>query len=254
MSSVLEKTPLFSFNSVGKSYSKGKSVLKNINLKIYPGEFISIIGRSGAGKTTLLRSFNRLTDISEGDILFFGQSLTKARPSQLKKMRKEIAIVFQSLNLIRREIVLTNVLIGRLGRRSWLGSILRLFSKEEQEKALQILHELDIVEKAFEKAGSLSIGQQQRVSIARAILQEPRVILADEPISSLDPLMVKVIMNDLKTIQKEKDIAVICNLHQVEVALQYSTRIIGLNGGEIVFDGKPSECDQDVIERIYKKV
>jgi phosphonate transport system ATP-binding protein len=241
---------IFKLDGVVKSYGTERPVLDGISLEIREGEFVSIIGPSGAGKTTLLRLFNRLNEADRGTVSFNGKNLGAASGKELRLQRREIAVVFQSLNLVRRSSVLTNVLLARLGYRSGISNIFRRFTYEEERDALEALERLGIVDKAFARADTLSIGQQQRVAIARAFVQKPKVLLADEPISSLDPVMTKTVMEDLKAVNG-KGITVIANLHQLDAALSYSTRLIGLNKGRIVFDGPPGDCTQKVVDSIY---
>lgn len=244
---------IFKLDKVVKSYgTSGSPVLDGVSLEVRTGEFVSIIGPSGAGKTTLLRLFNRLNDADGGTVWFNGVDLGAASGKELRVLRREIAVVFQSLNLVRRSSVLTNVLMARLGYRTGFANIFRRFSYDEERDALEALDRLGIVEKAFSRADTLSIGQQQRVAIARAFVQRPKVLLADEPISSLDPVMTKTVMDDLKAVNG-KGITVIANLHQLDAARGYSTRLIGLNKGQVVFDGPPERCTQEVVDSIYAK-
>jgi phosphonate transport system ATP-binding protein len=241
---------IFKLDGVVKSYGTGRPILDGISLEIHEGEFVSIIGPSGAGKTTLLRILNRLNEVDSGTVSFNGVPLGATSGAELRLQRRQIAVVFQALNLVRRSSVLTNVLIARLGYRSGLKNIFRRFSYEEEKDALEALDRLGIVDKAFARADTLSLGQQQRVAIARAFVQKPKVLLADEPISSLDPVMTKTVMDDLAAVNK-KGITVIANLHQVDAAMTYSSRLIGLNKGRIVFDGPPESCTAEVVDSIY---
>ncbi len=193
---------MIEFQNVSKVYPNGTKGLKNINLKIQKGEFVVMVGLSGAGKSTLLRSVNRLHEITEGEIIIEGESITAAKGKELRRMRRDIGMIFQSFNLVKRSTVLKNVLAGRVGYHSTLRTTLGLFPKEDLELAFQALNRVNILEKAYARADELSGGQQQRVSIARALAQEAKIILADEPVASLDPLTTKQVMDDLKKLMK----------------------------------------------------
>ncbi|MEK4513296.1 phosphonate ABC transporter ATP-binding protein [Paenibacillus anaericanus] len=242
---------MIEINNVSKTYPGGTKGLNGINLSVAKGEFVVIVGLSGAGKSTLLRSINRLHDITEGDIVISGSSITKATGHQLRKIRRDIGMIFQSFNLVKRTTVLRNVLAGRVGYHSTLRTILGQFPKEDIELAFQALDRVNIVEKAYTRADQLSGGQQQRVAIARVLAQEAKIILADEPVASLDPLTTKQVMDDLKRINQELGITTIVNLHFIDLARQYATRIIGLRAGEVVFDGPVEQATDDVFAEIY---
>jgi phosphonate transport system ATP-binding protein len=235
-------------------YPNGTKGLNNINLKIQKGEFIVMVGLSGAGKSTLLRSVNRLHEITEGEIFIEGESITAAKGKGLRRMRRDIGMIFQSFNLVKRSTVLKNVLAGRVGYHSTLRTTLGLFPKEDVELAFQALKRVNILEKAYARADELSGGQQQRVSIARALAQEAKIILADEPVASLDPLTTKQVLDDLKKINEDFGITTIVNLHSIDLARQYATRIIGLHAGEIVFDGLVEEATDEKFAEIYGDV
>nr|WP_206701967.1 phosphonate ABC transporter ATP-binding protein [Bacillus sp. S74] len=235
-------------------YPNGTRGLNNINLKIQKGEFIVMVGLSGAGKSTLLRSVNRLHEITEGEIIIEGESITSAKGKGLRRMRRDIGMIFQSFNLVKRSTVLKNVLAGRVGYHSTLRTTLGLFPKEDVELAFQALKRVNILEKAYARADELSGGQQQRVSIARALAQEAKIILADEPVASLDPLTTKQVLDDLKKINEDFGITTIVNLHSIDLARQYATRIIGLHAGEIVFDGLVEEATDEKFAEIYGDV
>jgi len=235
-------------------YPNGTKGLNNINLKIQKGEFIVMVGLSGAGKSTLLRSVNRLHEITEGEIIIEGESITSAKGKGLRRMRRDIGMIFQSFNLVKRSTVLKNVLAGRVGYHSTLRTTLGLFPKEDVELAFQALKRVNILEKAYARADELSGGQQQRVSIARALAQEAKIILADEPVASLDPLTTKQVLDDLKKINEDFGITTIVNLHSIDLARQYATRIIGLHAGEIVFDGLVEDATDEKFAEIYGDV
>ncbi|MFA2692543.1 phosphonate ABC transporter ATP-binding protein [Bacillus mycoides] len=245
---------MIEFRNVSKVYPNGTKGLNNINLKIQKGEFVVMVGLSGAGKSTLLRSVNRLHEITEGEIIIEGESITAAKGKGLRRMRRDIGMIFQSFNLVKRSTVLKNVLAGRVGYHSTLRTTLGLFPKEDVELAFQALNRVNISEKAYARADELSGGQQQRVSIARALAQEAKIILADEPVASLDPLTTKQVMDDLKKINEDFGITTIVNLHSIDLARQYATRIIGLHAGEIVFDGLVEEATDEKFAGIYGDV
>ncbi|EMK2597795.1 TPA: phosphonate ABC transporter ATP-binding protein [Bacillus cereus] len=245
---------MIEFRNVSKVYPNGTKGLNNINLKIQKGEFVVMVGLSGAGKSTLLRSVNRLHGITEGEIIIEGESITAAKGRELRRMRRDIGMIFQSFNLVKRSTVLKNVLAGRIGYHSTLRTTLGLFPKEDVELAFQALKRVNILEKAYARADELSGGQQQRVSIARALAQEAKIILADEPVASLDPLTTKQVLNDLKKINEDFGITTIVNLHSIDLARQYATRIIGLHAGEIVFDGSVEEATDEKFAEIYGDV
>ena len=242
------------FDNVSKTYGNGVKGLDHINLTIEDGEFVSIIGLSGAGKSTLLRSINRLNDVSEGEITINGVSVTKAGKKELRQIRRKIGIISQNFNLVKRSTVQKNVLSGRLGYYSTWKSILGLFSKEDYERTTDALERVGLLDKLHTRCDELSGGQQQRVSIARTLVQQADIILADEPVASLDPVTTQKIMKDLQNINKGMGKTVIVNIHSVELARTFSTRIIALKAGKMVFDGTPEELtDQKLIE-IYGKV
>ncbi|WP_152398783.1 phosphonate ABC transporter ATP-binding protein [Paenibacillus cellulositrophicus] len=242
---------MIEFDHVSKVYPNGTVGLRDINLTIKEGELVVIVGLSGAGKSTFLRSINRLNEISSGEIRVGGQSVTRAAGRQLRLIRRDIGMVFQNFNLIKRQNVLSNVLSGRVGYHSTLRTMLGWFPKPDVAIALEALNRVNILEKAYVRADQLSGGQQQRVSIARALAQEARVILADEPVASLDPLTTRQVMDDLKRINREMNITTVINLHFIDLAREYATRIIGLRAGEVVFDGTPEEATDEALAEIY---
>ncbi|WP_145468621.1 phosphonate ABC transporter ATP-binding protein [Staphylococcus pettenkoferi] len=239
------------FKDVRKVYSNGHVGLDRINLNIEKGDFAVIVGLSGSGKSTLLRSINRLHDITEGEILIDDKSMTKASGNQLLEMRRNIGMIFQNFNLVKRSSVMRNVLSGRVGYHPTWKMILGLFPKEDKIKALEALDRVNILDKYKSRSDELSGGQQQRISIARALCQEPAIILADEPVASLDPLTTKQVMDDLKRINQELGITIIINLHFVDLAREYGTRIIGLRDGQLVFDGPVERATDEAFNEIY---
>ncbi|GAA3402693.1 phosphonate ABC transporter ATP-binding protein [Paenibacillus hodogayensis] len=242
---------MIEFKHVKKVYANGTIGLNDIDLTIGKGEFVVIVGLSGAGKSTMLRSINRLHDISEGEILIEGKSITAAKGESLRKMRRGIGMIFQSFNLVKRSTVLRNVLSGRVGYHSTLRTMFALFPKHDIDLAMKALERVNIAEKAYVRADQLSGGQQQRVSIARALAQEAKIILADEPVASLDPLTTRQVMDDLKRINQELGITTIVNLHFIDLAREYATRIIGLRAGQVVFDGPVAEATDEAFADIY---
>lgn len=232
-------------------YPNGFQALKGINLLIPKGQFVVVVGLSGAGKSTLIRTINNLVVPSKGEVLIDTTSITKARGASLRKMRTEIGMIFQTFNLVKRTTVLRNVLSGRLGQVNSFLSLLGIFSKDDLAIAHDSLRRVGIPEKAFVRADALSGGQQQRVGIARALAQQPRVMLADEPVASLDPPTSHAVMADLKRISQEDGITTLVNLHFIDMARDYADRIVGMRDGLIVFDGAPEDASNKVFEEIY---
>ena len=228
-----------------------KAAVDNASFSIAPGAFIGVIGRSGAGKSTLLRTINRLAPVAEGRILFNGVDVTALRGRELLKWRASAAMIFQQFNLIGRLDVLTNVLMGRLAVVSPVRALLKLWPDADKAIALAALEQFEIASLAAQRADRLSGGQQQRVAIARALVQEPDIILADEPIASLDPHNTKVVMNALQRINRELGITVICNLHSLELARNYCGRLIGMAAGKVVFEGTPEQLTGPEAQRLY---
>jgi len=234
-----------------KKKFKDTVAINGVNLEIEEGKITGIIGRSGSGKSTLLRMINRLIEPTEGTIEFNDTIITDIKGKALRKWRSECAMIFQQFNLVDRLDVLTNVLIGSLGRNYSFLNLFGYFSKEEKINALRNLNRFELTEKSLQRSGTLSGGQQQRVAIARALMQKPKILLADEPISSLDPKNSKRVMDDMLKINREDGITIICNLHSLEIAKKYCDRLIGLSEGEVVFDGKPNELTTDITKKLY---
>ncbi len=234
-----------------KKKFKDTVAINGVNLEIEEGKITGIIGRSGSGKSTLLRMINRLIEPTEGTIEFNDTIITDIKGKALRKWRSECAMIFQQFNLVDRLDVLTNVLIGSLGRNYSFLNLFGYFSKEEKINALRNLNRFELTEKSLQRSGTLSGGQQQRVAIARALMQKPKILLADEPISSLDPKNSKRVMDDMLKINREDGITIICNLHSLEIAKKYCDRLIGLSEGEVVFDGKPNELTADISKKLY---
>jgi phosphonate transport system ATP-binding protein len=227
------------------------SAVSNVSLSVEPGSFVGIVGRSGAGKSTLLRMINRLVEPTEGRIAFHGAEVTALRGADLRRWRTRCAMIFQQFNLVGRLDVLTNVLVGRLGEVAVWRALLGLWSDEDRAIALSALEQLDIGQLAAQRADQLSGGQQQRVAIARALVQEPDLLLADEPIASLDPRNTRVVMDALLRINRHFGITVICNLHSLDLARAYCGRIVGMAAGGIVFDGNPEALTDAAARDLY---
>ena len=237
-------------NSLVKKFAKTKAI-NGITLKIFDGEMVGIIGKSGAGKSTLMKLINRLIEPTSGSITYNEVEITTLKGKNLREWRSECAMIFQQFNLIDRLDVLTNVLSGTLGINFKILKLFKFYSKREKIEALTYINNFELSDKALQRVGTLSGGQQQRVAIARAMMQKPKILLADEPISSLDPKNSKVVMNDIKRINNQNGITVICNLHSLDIAKQYCDRLIGLSEGKIVFDGNPSSLTNELAEKLY---
>jgi len=234
-----------------KIYDSGTYALQDISLVVEPGEFIVVLGQSGSGKSTLLRCINRLVEPTSGRIFIDGEEITGASPSHLRQLRKKIGMVFQQYNLVDRFSVQKNVLSGKLASVSNTASLLNLFSKEDVEKSQQVLNRLGLAGKEFQRVDKLSGGQQQRVGLARVLMQNPQLVLADEPVSSLDPMTSDQIMELLAEFNKKEGVTVICNLHLPSLAKKYGTRIIVLSKGRIVYDGLPKDLSEDQLGSYY---
>lgn len=239
------------FRGAGVTYPNGVVGLEGIDLTIQRGEFVVIVGSSGAGKSTLLRSINGLTPLTAGEIEVAGVAVPRRQGRELRRLRARIGMVFQDFRLVRRLSVLSNVLIGRVAYVPTWRSVLNLWPRAEVELAMSALERVGIVDKAYVRAGQLSGGQQQRVGIARALAQAPEVILADEPVASLDPVTSHQVMEDLLRINRELGITTIVNLHFLDLARRYGQRIIGLQQGKVVYDGSGSEVTDEDFRRIY---
>lgn len=234
-----------------KRFDNGQDVLRNISFSVKAGEFVVVLGPSGAGKSTLLRCINFLSPPSSGEVLVDGISSAASNKKNLRLIRQRIAMVFQHHNLIGRLSVIKNVLTSRMANLSSLTCLLQLFPQADVDIATQAIAQVGLAEKAYARVDTLSGGQQQRVGIARALAQCPRLILADEPVASLDPKTSLETLSYLRKVSRENDIAVLCNLHQIDYAMEFATRIIGLSAGSIAFDGKPQDLTPDIIAKIY---
>ncbi len=242
---------ILSVKKLEKTYPNGVQALRGIDLDVYKGEFLVIIGLSGSGKSTLLRCLNRLHEPTNGEIIYNDTDIAKVQGGDIRHLRKKMAMIFQQFNLIERHSVLSNVLMGQLGNTRTFASIFGLFSEKCKKKALEYLSLVGIVDKAQNRADQLSGGQQQRVAIARALMQDPDVLLADEPVASLDPATCHVVMDYLKKVNEELGITIICNLHFLSLVRQYATRVIALKAGNVVYEGSPKNIDESWFERIY---
>jgi len=228
-----------------------KTAVDNVSFSVAEPKMIGIIGRSGAGKSTLLRMMNRLAEATDGSITFDGQDITHLKGAARRKWQSQCAMIFQQFNLVPRMDVVSNVLHGTLNRRSTLATMFNLFPDADIHKAIEILDRLGISEHAAKRAEALSGGQQQRVAIARALMQDPSIILADEPIASLDPMNAKIVMDALRRIHEEDGRMVICNLHTLDTARRYCDRVIGMRDGRVVFDGTPDQLTTGAARDIY---
>lgn len=253
-------THLLDIRDLGKSYDARRrgagegtaSALSGVSFTADAGEFITVIGPSGAGKSTLLRSINRLIEPTEGSISFAGRDITHLGRGSLREVHREIAMIFQNYNLVYRLTAIQNVLHGRLGYKNALAGSLGLYTEEEKLRAFELLDEVGLGEFAYRRADQLSGGQKQRVGIARSLMQEPKIMLCDEPIASLDPKSSRMVMETLQRLTRQRGITCIVNLHQVDFALEYSDRIIGLRAGKKVFEGTPEQATPEVIRGIYE--
>ena len=242
---------MIKFENVSVTYPGGVKALDNVSLEINEGDFLIIVGMSGAGKSTLLRTVNNLVKPTEGEVFVDSRNVTKANKKELKKIRSDIGMIFQTFNLVNRSSVLKNVLTGRLSQVSTLRSILGLWPNEDKQIAFESLNQVEILEKAYVRGSNLSGGQQQRVGIARALAQKPKVMLADEPVASLDPITSRVVMKYLKEINQELGITTIVNLHFLDLANEFGERLIGLKDGKLVYDGKVEDVSDEDFENIY---
>ena len=228
---------MIEFKNVSKTYPNGTKGLQNVNLKIEQGEFIAIIGLSGAGKSTLIRTINRMIDTTEGELIVDDTNVSELKGKSLRRFRRKIGMIFQSFNLVSRSTVIRNVLTSNVPDMPWYKVLLGIYSKEQKSHALEALDKVGILDKAYNRCDELSGGQQQRVALARTLNQNPSIILADEPVASLDPIMADVVMSDFARINKEMNISILLNIHHVDLALKYATRVIGVRSGHSNFKG-----------------
>jgi phosphonate transport system ATP-binding protein len=242
---------LLRVENLTKIYPDGTVALRNVSFKVEDGEFLTVIGLSGSGKSTLLRCINRLIDPTEGRVLWDDIDITAAQGTELRHIRRQIGMIFQQFNLVKRSSVMINVLSGRLGYANPWTSLLHSFTPDDRRRAVSALDRVGIAEKADNRADQLSGGQQQRVGIARALMQEPRLMLADEPVASLDPVLAHSILQYLELLNRQDGITVLCSLHFLDLVHRYATRVIGLKDGELVFDGLPSELTRQRFKEVY---
>ena len=242
---------MIEFKDVSKTYPNGTKGLQHINLQIEQGEFLAIIGLSGAGKSTLIRTINRMIDITDGQLIVDGTDVMSLKGKSLRKFRRKIGMIFQSFNLVSRSTVIKNVLTSNVPDMPWYKTLFGIYSKEQKIRALEALDKVHILDKAYNRCDELSGGQMQRVALARTLNQNPSIILADEPVASLDPIIADVVMSDFARINREMNISILINIHHVDLALKYATRVIGIRAGEIVYDGPAKEVTQEVLNLVY---
>ena len=242
---------LIEFKNVSKTYSNGVQGLKNVNLTIDQGEFVAIIGLSGAGKSTLIRTINRMINITEGQLTVDGVNVMGLHGKSMRRFRRKIGMIFQSFNLVTRSTAIKNVLSSMVPDMNFFRVLLGLFTRDQKMKALEALDKVGILEKAYTRCDQLSGGQQQRVALARTLNQSPSIILADEPVAALDPVTAHQVMRDFKHINEDMNITVLINIHHVDLALKYASRVIGIRAGEIVYDGPTSMVTQEILDSIY---
>ena len=243
---------MIKFENVSKIYPNGHVGLKNVDLQIEQGEFVAIIGLSGAGKSTLLRCVNKMHDISSGKLTVNGVNVTQLKGKEIRRFRSKIGMIFQSFNLITRTTVLGNVLVSLVPELSWWRRLLGVYPATAKIAGLKALDNVGILDKAYTRVDQLSGGQQQRVALARTLVGDPDIILADEPVAALDPVTAKIVMDDFQRINREMNISILLNIHHVDLAIEYADRIVGIRQGEIVFDGPTSAVTQEIIDEIYQ--
>ncbi len=245
------ENPILSIRNLVKTYPNGVQALKGVSFDVKKGEFLVVIGLSGSGKSTLLRCINQLHQPTSGSVIFHNEDVSKVKGDRARSLRTKIAMIFQHFNLIPRHTVLGNVLMGALSRTADIKSMFGFFSTEDKQKALGYLKLVGIEAKANIRAGQLSGGQQQRVAIARALTQGPEILLADEPVASLDPATCHTVMDYLEKVNKELGITIVCNLHFLSLVRRYATRVVALKGGEKIFEGSPNEITEEWFKKIY---
>lgn len=242
---------MIEFKNVYKTYPNGFTALKNVNLNIEQGEFVAIIGLSGAGKSTILRCINRMHDIQQGTLTVDDVDVESLSGKALRRFRRKVGMIFQSFNLVSRSTVIKNVLTADVPDMPFWRVLFGIFTKEQKMRALESLDKVGILDKAYTRCDQLSGGQQQRVALARTLNQNPSIILADEPVASLDPVTARQGMSDFVRINKEYKITILLNIHHVDLALNYCDRVIGVRAGEIVFDGPASSITQEQLDEVY---
>jgi phosphonate transport system ATP-binding protein len=242
---------MIEFIHTGKTYPGGVRGLDDVNLKIDQGEFVAIIGLSGAGKSTLIRTVNRMIDVTEGQVLVDGVDVMSLKGRALRRFRRKVGMIFQSFNLVSRTTAIKNVLASKVPDMNFFAVLLGLHSKAQKIQALEALDKVGILDKAYTRCDQLSGGQQQRVALARTLNQNPSIILADEPVAALDPVTARQVMSDFRQINQDMNIAILLNIHHVDLALDYADRVIGIRAGRIVFDGPCSGVTQEILDNIY---
>jgi phosphonate transport system ATP-binding protein len=247
----MNETAAVRVENLTKIYPSGVRGLSDVTLAVPEGEFMVVIGLSGSGKSTLLRCINRLIDPTEGRVWLFDQEMTGAEGRELRELRRQVGMIFQQFNLVRRHSVMANVLAGALGQTGLAPSLLMRFSDEERQRALACLDRVGLPGREGSRADALSGGQQQRVAIARALMQSPRLVLADEPVASLDPALRHSVMRHIEALNREEGMTVICTLHDVDLIQRYATRLVALRDGELVYEGGPDEFTTDTFREIY---
>ena len=242
---------MIKFTNVDKVYPGGFKALKDVNLEIKDGEFVAIIGRSGAGKSTLIRTINKMHDITGGSLTVGDINVSSLKGKELRKFRRNVGMIFQSFNLVDRMSVINNVLTAFVPELSPIRSIFGIYPKEYKIKALESLEKVDILDKAYVRADNLSGGQQQRVALARTLAYNPNIILADEPVASLDPINARSVMSYFKRINEEMKITILLNIHHVDLALEYATSVIGIKDGQIIYHGHSKDVNDKILTQIY---
>ena len=242
---------MIEFKHVDKVYPNGTRGLKDVNLTIDQGEFVAIIGLSGAGKSTLIRTINRMIDVTGGRLIVDGIDVMSLKGREMRRFRRKIGMIFQSYNLVTRSTAIKNVLTSMVPDMSFIRVLLGLFTKAQKLHALEALDKVGILDKAYIRCDQLSGGPQQRVSLARTLNQQPTIILADEPVAALDPVTANLVMSDFKRINEEMNITVLINIHHVDLALKYCSRVIGIRAGEVVYDGPTTAVTQAILDQIY---
>ena len=242
---------MIEFKNVYKTYPNGFTALKDINLQIEQGEFLAVIGLSGAGKSTILRCINRMHDVTSGTLTVDGVDVNTLKGKELRKFRRKVGMIFQSFNLVSRSTAIKNVLTAEVPEMNFFRVLFGIFNKEQKLHALESLDKVGILSKAYTRCDQLSGGQQQRVALARTLNQNQQIILADEPVASLDPIMARQVMKDFVRINKDYNITILLNIHHVDLALQYCDRVIGVREGQIVFDGPAGTITQEQIDEVY---
>ena len=242
---------MIKFTNVDKVYPGGFKALKDVNLEIKDGEFVAIIGRSGAGKSTLIRTINKMHDITGGSLTVGDINVSSLKGKELRKFRRNVGMIFQSFNLVDRMSVINNVLTAFVPELSPIRSMFGIYPKEYKIKALESLEKVDILDKAYVRADNLSGGQQQRVALARTLAYNPNIILADEPVASLDPINARSVMSYFKRINEEMKITILLNIHHVDLALEYATSVIGIKDGQIIYHGPSKDVNDKILTQIY---